>query len=539
MHMHLRAKMGAAIITLGAMLLLCGAVGYLGTQKLSDSLSFVTTKAWDAADGTMEGTIGIQRELLAVEALVNIHQPNEAERMQLLNDIGEAKRFAAEALSRAKQSGLMPNEQIAVLDRSLEEEERLQRRLLETTQTADSEALSRTRDDYRRHVHELLKMVGELERFGDAQVEDQSTHVASVTRTVRYSLVATLLLGLLVAVAALWFGIKYIIEPITAVSGRLRDIAEGEGDLTVSIDVKGNDETSELSRAFNAFVGKIRGLVGKVADSTTQLAASSEETTVITSTANNEADRQKQEAELISTAITEMMHSAHEVARSADGAAAAVRSADEAAVAGSQVVTATSGAITALAREVGGASDAMMELARESDHIGKILDVIRDITEQTNLLALNAAIEAARAGEQGRGFAVVADEVRTLAQRTQASTLEVQNMIQRLQNGTTHAVQAMEKGRQRANQCAIQFGEADNAFKTIVESVRNATDMTVQIAAAAEQQNVVSSEIERNVHNIRDAAENSANSTRELLAANHNIASLAGQLHELVQTFKI
>src|SRR3569623_2925218 len=128
MHMHLRAKMGAAIITLGAMLLLCGAVGYLGTQKLSDSLSFVTTKAWDAADGTMEGTIGIQRELLAVAALVNIHQPNAAERMQLLNDIGEAKRFAAEALSRAKQSGLLPNEQIAVLDRSLEAEERLQRR---------------------------------------------------------------------------------------------------------------------------------------------------------------------------------------------------------------------------------------------------------------------------------------------------------------------------------------------------------------------------------------------------------------------------
>src|SRR3569832_2124424 len=160
------------------------------------------------------------------------------------------------------------------------------------------------------------------------------------------------------------------------------------------------------------------------------------------------------------------------------------------------------------------ASDAMMELARESDHIGKILDVIRDITEQTNLLALNAAIEAARAGEQGRGFAVVADDVRTLAQRTQASTGEVQNMIQRLQNGTTHAVQAMEKGRQRANQCAIQFGEADNAFKPIVESVRNATDMTEQIAAAAEQQNVVSSEIERNVHNIRDAAENSAKSSR-------------------------
>lgn len=538
MKLKIGAKMAIALGLVGTLLVACGIVGYLGASKLSDELSFITTKAWDAADGSMEGTIGVQRQLLEVDRLLIPGLP--AEQIQHHRDeLAKAINFADEALTRMRNSGLIDDAHLADLDRLLDEQAQARDELLNASSKGEAVALKAVEERYFRKTSELLEFIDKLEALGDSQVENKTEEIKTITAEVKIAIAITMLVGIAVAVGIIVFTVRVVVSPIMKVTQRMRDIAEGEGDLTMRLDVHGHDEIAELSTAFNAYTAKIHEMVIKVADATAQLAASSEQTAQITSAASDQVERQKYESELVAAAVTEMAHAAHDVARSAEGAAAAVHSADEKAQSGNQIVTNTMNSIHALASEVGVANGVITELADESEKIGKILDVIRNVTEQTNLLALNAAIEAARAGEQGRGFAVVADEVRTLAQRTQASTLEIHSIIQRLQEGTGKAVLAMEKGRQQVNHSVAQFEGVNEAFRNIADAVRTATDMTTQIAAAAEQQNAVSEEVGRNVTNIRDAAEESAKSTRQVMDANLGVAELATQLQGLVGSFKI
>jgi len=311
-----------------------------------------------------------------------------------------------------------------------------------------------------------------------------------------------------------------------------------KGDLTSRIRYSGKDELGHIARKFNEMGENFDRIIKDLGGHTAQLASAAEETSAVTAETNNNVNRQQQEIEQVATAMNEMNATVHEVANNASSAADAAHSADDESSKGKLVVGRTIDVIGTLADNVESTAQAIRELAKESDNIGSVLDVIRGIAEQTNLLALNAAIEAARAGEQGRGFAVVADEVRTLAQRTQQSTQEIHEMIERLQKGTSNAVDAMEKSREQAQAGVEQAAEAGTSLDTIKSSVDLINDMNSQIASAAEEQSAVAEEINKNINNISHVAEQSAEAAQQNSAASEELARLAEELQNVVSRFK-
>ena len=358
-------------------------------------------------------------------------------------------------------------------------------------------------------------------------INDSTTQVISIG-------VLALILGL----AAFSLLAKKISAPICDAAKAMRDIAQGDGDLTCKLKVEGNNEVALMAKGFNLFVDKMRATIIKVTDSTAQLAASAEEVSCITEQAAEGVRRQQSETEQVATAMNEMTATVQEVARHATDAADAARTADDQAHQGSQVVDDTINSIKNLANDVISTADVIGNLRVNSENIGSVLDVIKGIAEQTNLLALNAAIEAARAGEQGRGFAVVADEVRTLASRTQESTTEIEGMIEQLQAGTRQAGSAMDKSRIQAESSVEQAAKAGDSLAAITSAVSAITDMNTQIATAAEEQNAVAEEINRNIVNISQVVATTAEGAAQTSISSGELANLAGDLQGLVNQFK-
>jgi methyl-accepting chemotaxis protein len=342
-------------------------------------------------------------------------------------------------------------------------------------------------------------------------------------------------IGLFVA----WFIGRGISGRIKKTVTALNNIAEGEGDLTQRLDENSKDELGELSRSFNQFVERVHEMVKHISSSTGQLGAAAEEMSAITESTNMGIQRQRSETEQVATAMNQMTSTVQEVARHASEAASSAHNADEETRHGHEVVQATVNAINTLAGEINEASDVIQRLEEDSQSIGTVLDVIRGIAEQTNLLALNAAIEAARAGEQGRGFAVVADEVRTLASRTQKSTEEINDMIGRLQADAHEAVKAIEDSKKQAEVGVTSAQTAGASLDTITASITNINDMNMQIASAADEQSSVAEEINQNIISINDVAEESADAASQTSNASQEMATLASDLQLLVSRFKI
>ena len=304
------------------------------------------------------------------------------------------------------------------------------------------------------------------------------------------------------------------------------------------VDYPGNDELRSVAQAFNHMGERFQSALHDVGRSAEQLAAASEETSVVTENTSESMRKQQNEISLVATAMNEMHATANEVAQSASLAADAAHHADEEALVGRDVSLQTIEAIESLASAVEHATGVIEALAKDSEEIGSVLDVIRSIAEQTNLLALNAATEAARAGEAGRGFAVVADEVRTLASRTQNSTEEINNMVTRLQRGAVQAVEAMEAGRTEARAGVEQTLKTTACLESIVKAISTINDMNVQIASAAEEQSAVSEEITRSVVAIDDLTTETTDGAMQTTEASHEVARLASALQELLGRFK-
>ena len=343
----------------------------------------------------------------------------------------------------------------------------------------------------------------------------------------------------LVVLVLLWLTARGVTRPILGVAGMLRDIASGEGDLTQRLKYQGRDELGELAGWFNRFLDKLQPIIRDVKASVQDARATADQSAALSTQTSAGMQQQFREIEQVATASQEMSATAHDVANSAAMAADAARGADGATRDGLAVIDQTTRAIDELARDMSQAMTQVEGLAASSEQIGSVLEVIRAIAEQTNLLALNAAIEAARAGEAGRGFAVVADEVRNLAKRTQDSVEEIRQVIEGLQNGTREVVTAMHSSHQQAQGSVSQVEQAVAALQRIGEAVGVINDMNLQIASAAEDQSAVAEEINRNVAGIRDVTESLSGQAQESAQISQSLNDLANHQQGLMGQFRV
>lgn len=381
----------------------------------------------------------------------------------------------------------------------------------------------------------IMHPVDDFFQLLEKRTSGEVTQLRNVGESYMHAVIVLVILLIIIAVV----GILAIRRKVSGALERLTGDASkvASGNLDISMDPNTQGDFGELSSAFRKMVKSLKEVVGSVISSSEQLQVSSGQ--LKRATLNTQANIRQQQAHTteVSAAINEMAATVHEVARHAAEAASTAREADSAAADGQRLVGQMVGTIQQLSVDISGASDVVRAVAGDTASIGSILEAIRGIADQTNLLALNAAIEAARAGEQGRGFAVVADEVRSLAQRTQSSTMEIQGMIERLQASAQKAVDVMNQSSIQAESGARRAESASEVLDRITATNQTISSMSIQIASAAEQQAVVAQDISERVEKIRNLANDNALSANEVNDSSINLSDLAGELHARVRHF--
>jgi len=365
-----------------------------------------------------------------------------------------------------------------------------------------------------------------------AESAENTTHTATTT------LWLVTIIGILVGIVVSFVIARAIISKINNTNSVLGDIAQGEGDLTIRIPVSGSDELAKLAQNYNTFAEKLQRTITQLASSVDTLKSSADNMTTLANGTQKEIYEQQTQAQMAASATNEMAASAQEVSHSAAMASELSQSTAAAANQGKSVVVEAAHAMRQLSQQVAESSSTVDSLRSDSEEIGSVLDVIRSIAEQTNLLALNAAIEAARAGEQGRGFAVVADEVRSLASRTQVSTEEIQTIIVNLQQRSESASKAMAQSRLNAESTEERVRAAEESLTSIASYVAQINDSIGQISAAATEQAAATDEVSQNVNTMSDISEQTLNQSIETTASAEQLKGLGNEIGNLVKQFK-
>jgi methyl-accepting chemotaxis protein len=400
-------------------------------------------------------------------------------------------------------------------------------------------AQSALKGDSQTSFDELRSFFDVAGAHADEQAKLSATHASEEALSRSVMILGASILTVLVCVALFIIFLRLIVNSIGTLKKQLDNIAEGEGDLTQRVPVETNDDLGQLATSFNQVLANLQSMVGSIQTLSENLGKGATQLSTAARDNNDGINRQNDLISMVATAINEMQSAIEEVAGNASRAADVTRHAQETSEKGGRIIHDSSTQVQTLAEQILKAVEVIRKLSEDSKNITSVLEVIRGVAEQTNLLALNAAIEAARAGEQGRGFAVVADEVRTLAQRTQQSTEDIQRMITTLQTGVSDIVSVMETGSEQAGETERLATEAEKELKTILESMNDIMDVNASVASATEEQTQVVEEINRNIVNINELASERSRRSERINDISATLDSYAAGLRQQTGRFKV
>jgi methyl-accepting chemotaxis protein len=531
-----RALLGFGII--GLLMIVLGIFSLHQMSKIRDSGEYVEHNSLPSIRGLDELQALVIRERVLQYRLLADRSADGLAKTEAL--IAERRQQISNAQGVYTKLISSPEEQARYEDfkRVLAQYDQLESRLRSASSANDVETLRNLINTDLQAVSDTLN--GALDKL--IQINNEQSRQTGERAAQDYSTAFTLVITLLIVASLLtclcaWLLTRSIVQPLQAAVQAAESIADS--DLTQQIQVQGNDEPARLLKAMQRMQGTLRDTVQQISGSATQLASAAEELNAVTDESARGLIQQDNEIEQAATAVNEMTSAVEEVARNAVSTSQASKDATDSASDGRDLVQETVSAIERMSVDVQGTAQLIGNLAEQSRDIGKVLDVIRGLADQTNLLALNAAIEAARAGEAGRGFAVVADEVRALAHRTQTSTSEIERMIGNIQGGTVQAVDSMRNSTDRAESTLNIAKGAGLALDTINTAIVEINERNLVIASAAEEQAQVAREVDRNLVNIRDLSTQTAAGAHQTSAASSELSRLAVGLNGMVSKFRV